>query len=85
MTRVNPLQDTINPAEYKNLGLTESALYLAKKPFYNVKQMKGMPVGVQICGRRWEDEKLVGLMRLADNALGPRGFGPGAWDNHKSI
>jgi hypothetical protein len=36
-----------------------------------------VPVGVQIVGRRWEDEKVIGMMHVVDQALGPRGFGPG--------
>lgn len=39
-----------------------------------------MCVGIQIVGRRWEDEKVIATMRAIDQALGPRGFGPGSWD-----
>ncbi|KAI0763808.1 amidase signature enzyme [Trametes elegans] len=47
--------------------------------FYDAEKMAGLPVGVQVVGRRWEDEKVVEMMRVVDRALGPRGFGPGSW------
>ena len=37
--------------------------------------------GVQIVGRNWEDEKVIAIMHVVDKALGPRGFGPGAWED----
>jgi hypothetical protein len=30
-------------------------------------------------GRKWDDEKVVSIMHVVDEALGPRGFGPGNW------
>ncbi|KZV95528.1 amidase signature enzyme [Exidia glandulosa HHB12029] len=48
-------------------------------PLYDAKAMSGLPVGVQIVGRRWEDEKVLAMMRIADDALGKRSFGPGSW------
>jgi Asp-tRNA(Asn)/Glu-tRNA(Gln) amidotransferase A subunit family amidase len=35
--------------------------------------------GIQVVGRKWEDEKVLAIMSVVDKALGPRGFGPGAW------
>lgn len=49
------------------------------KPWYDVEAMHGMPVGVQVAGRRWEEEKVLGMMRVLDEALGERGFGPGSF------
>ena len=37
--------------------------------------------GVQIVGRNWEDEKVIAIMHVVDKALGPRGFGPRAWED----
>ncbi|KAI6025550.1 amidase signature domain-containing protein [Pisolithus marmoratus] len=48
---------------------------------YNPQEMAGMPVGVQIVGRRWDDEKVLAMMRVVDEALGSRGFGPGRWES----
>ncbi|EJD42148.1 amidase signature enzyme [Auricularia subglabra TFB-10046 SS5] len=59
--------------------MVERDLYYGKNPIYNAQLMHGLPVGVQIVGKRWEDEKLLRMMELADRALGERGFGPGAW------
>ncbi|KAI9064095.1 amidase signature enzyme [Trametes sanguinea] len=39
--------------------------------FYDAEKMDGLPVGVQVVGRRWEDEKVVEMMRV--------GFGPLSW------
>lgn len=46
-------------------------------PVYDVEKMSGLPVGVQIVGRPWEDEKVVHVMEILDRELGERGFGPG--------
>ncbi|EJF64237.1 amidase signature enzyme [Dichomitus squalens LYAD-421 SS1] len=50
---------------------------------YNAEKMAGMPVGVQVVGRRWEDEKVIEMMKVLDHALGPRGFGPLNWVEQK--
>ncbi|KAI0629270.1 amidase signature enzyme [Trametes polyzona] len=47
--------------------------------FYDAEKMAGLPVGVQVVGRRWEEEKVLEMMRVVDDALGPRDFGPGTW------
>lgn len=47
--------------------------------------MKGMPVGIQVVGKKWEEENLLAMMHVVDNALGKaRGFGPGSWDEFKT-
>ncbi|KIY62605.1 amidase signature enzyme, partial [Cylindrobasidium torrendii FP15055 ss-10] len=57
----------------------EDVLYRkGKKSVYNAKDMDGMPVGVQVVGKRWEDEKVLHMMQVLDEALGKRGFGPGS-------
>ncbi|KAI0675519.1 amidase signature enzyme [Trametes maxima] len=47
--------------------------------FYDAEKMAGLPVGVQVVGRRWEDEKVIEMMRVVDGALGARDLGPGTW------
>lgn len=47
--------------------------------FYNAERMAGIPVGVQVIGRRWEEEKVIEMMKVVDKALGPRPFGPLSW------
>ncbi|KAJ7130606.1 amidase signature domain-containing protein [Mycena epipterygia] len=63
-------------------SMCESELYFkGKKPLYDPTAMDGMPVGVQIIGRTWEDEKVLAMMRVVDDALGKeRGFSPGSWE-----
>lgn len=84
VTRVDPTLDQVTE-EWNNgpgLGsrLLENALYRGKTPLYNAAATKGMPVGIQIVGRKWEDEKVLDMMHIIDNALGRnRGFGPGNW------
>ncbi|KAG8855311.1 hypothetical protein FRB96_007109 [Tulasnella sp. 330] len=56
-----------------------SQLYEGKQPYYDAMAMHGIPVGVQIVGRHWEDEKVIKMMRVVDDALGERGFGPGSY------
>lgn len=58
--------------------LCEKALY---KPggFYDAVGMRGLPVAVQVVGRCWEEEKVLGMMRVVDQCLGERGFAPGGW------
>ncbi|KAG8982635.1 hypothetical protein FRB93_007949 [Tulasnella sp. JGI-2019a] len=58
-----------------------SKLYQGKQPYYDATAMHGIPVGVQIVGRHWEDEKVIKMMRVVDDALGARGFGPGSYSS----
>ncbi|KAG9088995.1 hypothetical protein FRC06_001750 [Ceratobasidium sp. 370] len=53
-------------------------------PAYDAKKMAGLPVGVQIVGRPWEDEKVIHVMEVLDEALGERGFGPGMDEEWRS-
>ncbi|KAF5383525.1 hypothetical protein D9615_003592 [Tricholomella constricta] len=85
VTRVDPVKDQVTD-EWKTgpgLGssLLEGGLYRGKKPLYNPTETAGMPVGIQIVGKKWEEEKVLAMMRVADDALGKDGrFGPGNWD-----
>lgn len=45
---------------------------------YNAEKWAGLPVGVQIVTRRGEEELSIGLLKLLDDTLGERGFGPGS-------
>ncbi|KAJ7702411.1 amidase [Mycena rosella] len=83
VTRVDPTKDAITEEWTKapSPSLVEAALYRGKNPIYDPVAMEGMPVGIQVVGRRWEDEKVLAMMRVVDNVLGKdRGFGPGNWD-----
>ena len=56
----------------------EGQIYRGKKPFYDPEGMKDMPIAIQVVGKRWDEEKVLGMMDVVDKALGERGFGPGA-------
>ena len=84
VTRVDPTQDTL-PADFvPGAGGTsvilEKEMYTGPKAVYDPVGMAGVPVGVQIVGKKWEDEKVLAMMKVVDEALGmARGFGPGVW------
>ena len=59
-------------------------LLYGKKWGYDPHAMEGLPVGIQLVGRRWEDEKVVEMMKVVDAALGERGFGPDGWEKWKA-
>jgi amidase len=55
-------------------------LFRGEKALYNPVETHGMPIAIQVVGQRWEDEKVLAMMKVVDKALGSdRGFGPGAW------
>lgn len=37
---------------------------------YNVDDMHGLPIGVQVVGRRLEEEKVLSIMKRVEDALG---------------
>ncbi|KAL4068640.1 amidase signature domain-containing protein [Scleroderma yunnanense] len=85
VTRVDSSLDRLPPdfklGETGGSTLFEKYMYQnGERTVYKPQEMAGMPVGVQIVGRRWDDEKVLAMMRVVDEALGPRGFGPGSWD-----
>jgi hypothetical protein len=61
--------------------LLARAAYGGKNPVYDAVKMAGVPVGVQVVGKRWEEEKVLAMMEIVDSALGKRNFGLGAWDD----
>ncbi|KAG8959732.1 hypothetical protein FRC03_007549 [Tulasnella sp. 419] len=88
VTRVQADKDALTD-EWRSSGAPGSVifseeLYQGKSPVYDPAAMEGIPVGVQVVGKSWEDEKVVGMMRVLDEALGSRGFGPGSWNSSKA-
>ncbi|KAJ1306957.1 hypothetical protein OPQ81_007937 [Rhizoctonia solani] len=57
-------------------------------PVYDAKKMAGLPVGVQIVGKPWEDEKVIYVMEVLDEALNEKGerpdFAPSATEKWRS-
>lgn len=84
VTRVDPSKDEITEEWKKGPGhgspLLEAGVYTAKNALYNPVATAGMPVSIQIVGRKWGEEKVLAMMGVVDEALGKnRGFGPGNW------
>ncbi|KAJ4477352.1 amidase signature domain-containing protein [Lentinula aciculospora] len=72
-----------SPDSRERSVLMEKRLYTVAKPMYDSKGMDQMPASVQIVGRKWEDEKVLAMMAVVDDALGTnRGFGPRGFTNH---
>ncbi|EJD47904.1 amidase [Auricularia subglabra TFB-10046 SS5] len=82
VTRVDAEKDSLS-AEWLaapcSSYIVERELYLKSSPIYDAHEMHGMPVGVQVVAKRLEDEKVLAMMRVIDDALGKRDFGPGTW------
>lgn len=90
ITRVDVAKDQLTEewtkGSYSGFVTMEKAIYQGGKKFYDPEAMHGMPVGVQIVGKRWEEEKVLAMMRVVEEALGvDRGFGPGAWDKSRKV
>jgi hypothetical protein len=86
VTFVDPVIDAVTP-EWLAKGqqgspMVEDRVY-GKNGVYDAVSMKGLPVGIQIVGAAWEEEKVIEIMRVVDTLLGPRGFGPGEYTKRK--
>ncbi|GEM07545.1 amidase family protein [Rhodotorula toruloides] len=57
-------------------ALVDKRVY-GKGGVYDAQAMEGLPVGLQIVGRQYDEERVVELMKVVDQAVGMRGFGPG--------
>lgn len=84
VTRVDPKTDAL-PDDFV-LGasgtstILEKGMYVGPTAAYDPVGMAGIPMGVQVVGKKWEDEKVLAMMKVVDEALGQgRGFGPGSW------
>jgi len=83
---VDPQLDQPRDSDVKDApagsAILERGLYSGKTtggaPLYDVSQaQRSLPVGVQLAGAPYEDEKVLAILRELDAALGQRGFGPG--------
>ena len=89
VTRVDPKLDALPDDWLSTPSSTPSSKELDKLLYegmwgYDAVAMEGLPVGVQLAGKRWEDEKVVEMMKVVDAALGERGFGPDGWEKWKA-
>ena len=67
VTHVDKELDKLPPSfNYKKLnGVAKGAYKL-----YDAEAMHGLPVGIQIVGRRLEEEKVLSIMKRVEDALG---------------
>ena len=71
MTHVDKTRDQL-PASFNIRELNGVAQGAYK--FYDANAMHGLPVGVQVVGRRLEEEKVLALMQRVEDALGDDRF-----------
>lgn len=89
MTWVDPKLDALPKDWHLRTGNIPSSKEINKLLYggrwgYNADEMEGLPVGIQLIGKKWEDEKVVEMMKVVDSALGERGFGPDGWEKWKA-
>ncbi|KPV75250.1 uncharacterized protein RHOBADRAFT_26559 [Rhodotorula graminis WP1] len=82
VTRVDPILDTVDEAFLRRLEQEPGSSLVEKRVYgsggvYDALDMAGLPVGVQVVGRKYDEERVIELMKVVDAALGPRGFAPG--------
>lgn len=65
VTRVDRDTDEVPPTflkDSKGSHLLEKRVYQGSDPAYSAEKMHGLPIGVQIVGRAWEEEKVLKMM-----------------------
>lgn len=73
VTKVDKTSDSIPPDFLKgSQGSTilEGRTYSGKDPAYDSNKMHGLPVGVQIVGKPWEEEKVLAMMAVLEGMVG---------------
>ena len=70
MTRVDPKLDALPSTWWKPRNTLEKRAYTQ----YNALEMAGLPVGVQVVGRRLEEEKVLAGMKAVKEALEVQGI-----------
>lgn len=58
-------QDFQKSEEYKQMGVVGKGVY----GVYDAEAMHGLPVGVQVIGRRFEEERVLQAMKVVEHAL----------------
>ena len=69
VTRVNKEQDALSKFQPRN------AIERDKYKMYDATKMDGLPVGVQVVGKRYEEEKVLEGMKLIEGLLKEAGQG----------
>ncbi|KAF7519300.1 hypothetical protein G7054_g13141 [Neopestalotiopsis clavispora] len=77
VSKVNAVQDDLG-APYREalreLG-SQHAVACGAWQYYDAKKMEGLPTAVQIIGRRWSEEKVLGYMSVVEDAIENHGHG----------
>lgn len=71
VSKVDPAKDSL-PAPYKKVlkGLgSNNAIAKGAWMHYDAAKMTGLPTAVQVVGRRWQEEKVLGCMAVVEKAL----------------
>ncbi|KAG6328404.1 hypothetical protein ID866_10685 [Astraeus odoratus] len=63
------MAEFMRSAEYSQLGVVARGIY----SLYDAEKMEGLPVGVQVVGRRLEEEAVLAGMRVVVEALSGEG------------
>lgn len=66
VTHVDPVADALpSTFNFKSLNGVAQGAY----KHYDAAKMAGLPVGVQVVGRRLQEEKVLAIMQRCENAL----------------
>ena len=70
VTKVDPAKDSLASSfKLRSLNGVARGAYM----LYDAQKMKGLPVGVQVVGRRWAEEEVLAGMEVLEEALEKRG------------
>lgn len=74
VTRVHKDLDKLPPAEEflkgsKGSWILEKRVYGGDDPAYDAEKMHDLPVGVQVVGKAWEEERVLALMREVEGLV----------------
>ena len=72
VTKVDPGKDMLTPLQQRDVGRMNAVARGAYK-HYDAVKMAGLPVAVQVVGRRLEEEKVLAVMKRLEDALEARG------------
>ncbi|KAG0144560.1 hypothetical protein CROQUDRAFT_672323 [Cronartium quercuum f. sp. fusiforme G11] len=71
VTKVESEKDRSVTAEDVKLGIFEKGV----QDLYDVDRMAGLPVGIQVVGGAWEEEKVLGIMKIVE----------GCWEDSENL
>lgn len=71
VTHVDAVKDKL-PSDFRIAKLNGVAR--GAYQHYDAQAMEGLPVAVQVVGRRLEEEKTLGMMEVVENALEAKGW-----------